>query len=56
LDNVTLVLGEPHDPRLPLHSVDLVLMVHMYHAGCPALWPSLQSPASASPRGARRRH
>jgi len=28
---VTLVLGEPHDPRLPFHSVDLVLMVHMYH-------------------------
>ena len=56
LDNVTPVLGEPHDPRLPVRSVDLVLMVHMYHAGCPALWPSLQSPASASPRGARRRH
>ena len=31
LSNVTLVLGEPHDPRLPPHSVDLVLMVHMYH-------------------------
>ena len=31
LDNVTLVLGEPHDPRLPFRSVDLVLMVHMYH-------------------------
>jgi SAM-dependent methyltransferase len=29
--NVTLVLGEPHDPRLPAASVDLVLMVHMYH-------------------------
>lgn len=31
LDNVTLALGEPHDPRLPPHAVDLVLMVHMYH-------------------------
>ena len=31
LDNVTPVLGEPHDPRLPVRSVDLVLMVHMYH-------------------------
>ena len=31
LGNVTLVLGEPHDPRLPFRSVDLALMVHMYH-------------------------
>jgi ubiquinone/menaquinone biosynthesis C-methylase UbiE len=31
LNNVSLDLGEPHDPRLPLRSVDLVLMVHMYH-------------------------
>ncbi len=31
LSNVTLALGEPHDPRLPPHSVDLVLMGHMYH-------------------------
>ena len=31
LSNVTLALGEPHDPRLPFRSVDLVLMVHMYH-------------------------
>ena len=31
LSNVTLDLGEAHDPRLPLRSVDLVLMVHMYH-------------------------
>ena len=31
LDNVRLDLGEPHDPRLPPRSVDLVLMVHMYH-------------------------
>ncbi len=31
LDNVSLDLGEPHDPRLPPRSVDLVLLVHMYH-------------------------
>ena len=26
-----MVLGEPHDPRLPPNSVDVVLLVHMYH-------------------------
>jgi SAM-dependent methyltransferase len=31
LTNVRLVLGDPHDPRLPKHSVDLVTMIHMYH-------------------------
>ena len=31
LDNVQVGLGDPHDPRLPPGSVDLVLMVHMYH-------------------------
>jgi ubiquinone/menaquinone biosynthesis C-methylase UbiE len=31
LENVTLALGEPHDPRLPARSVDLALLVHMYH-------------------------
>jgi SAM-dependent methyltransferase len=31
LGNVTLVLGDPHDPRLPRDSVDLALLVHMYH-------------------------
>jgi ubiquinone/menaquinone biosynthesis C-methylase UbiE len=30
-DRVTLVRGEPHDPRLPPGSVDLALLVHMYH-------------------------
>lgn len=29
--SVTLVRGEPHDPRLPPRSVDLALLVHMYH-------------------------
>ena len=31
LTNVRLVLGDPHDPRLPKNSVDLVTMIHMYH-------------------------
>ncbi len=31
LRNVALALGDPHDPRLPVSSVDLVLLVHMYH-------------------------
>lgn len=31
LKNVTVGLGEPHDPRLPPASVDLAIMVHMYH-------------------------
>jgi SAM-dependent methyltransferase len=31
LSNVTLALGEPHDPRLPRASLDLALLVHMYH-------------------------
>ena len=29
--NVSLVLGAPHDPRLPPRSVDVALLVHMYH-------------------------
>ncbi len=31
LGNVSAVLGDPHDPRLPPRSVDLALLVHMYH-------------------------
>ena len=31
LTNVTVALGEPHDPRLPAASADLVMLVHMYH-------------------------
>ena len=29
--NVTLILGEPADPRLPAASIDLALMVDVYH-------------------------
>jgi ubiquinone/menaquinone biosynthesis C-methylase UbiE len=31
LDNVSVRLGEPADPKLPPASFDRVLMVHMYH-------------------------
>lgn len=31
LGNVTLALGEAHDPHLPPGSVDVALLVHMYH-------------------------
>jgi len=31
LDNVSIVPGEPADPRLPPDSFDRVFMVHMYH-------------------------
>lgn len=31
LANVTVVLGDAHDPRLPTASVDVAIMIHMYH-------------------------
>jgi ubiquinone/menaquinone biosynthesis C-methylase UbiE len=31
LDNVSVTLGGPADPRLPENSFDRILMVHMYH-------------------------
>src|SRR5262249_52494999 len=31
LENITIGLGEPHDPRLPAGSVDIAILVHMYH-------------------------
>lgn len=31
LDNVSVVLGLPDDPRLPENSFDRIFMVHMYH-------------------------
>jgi ubiquinone/menaquinone biosynthesis C-methylase UbiE len=48
LQNVTISLGEPHDPRLPADSVDVVIMVHMYHEITQPygllynLWPALK--------------
>ena len=31
LTNVTVAQGDPHDPRLPAGSVDVAILVHMYH-------------------------
>ncbi|MFZ2996856.1 class I SAM-dependent methyltransferase [Sphingobium sp.] len=31
MDNVSVKLGAPEDPRLPPNSFDRILMVHMYH-------------------------
>jgi ubiquinone/menaquinone biosynthesis C-methylase UbiE len=48
LDNVSIRLGTPDDPRLPANSFDRVFMVHMYHevqepyAFLWRLWPSLR--------------
>jgi precorrin-6B methylase 2 len=48
LDNVSIRLGTPDDPRLPDNSFDRVFMVHMYHevqepfAFLWRLWPSLR--------------
>ena len=49
LDNVSIRLGTPDDPRLPANSFDRVFMVHMYHevqepfAFLWRLWPSLKA-------------
>ncbi len=31
LQNVVISRGEPHDPRLPAGSLDIAILVHMYH-------------------------
>ena len=31
LSNVTVTLGDPHDPKLPTGEADLALLMHMYH-------------------------
>ena len=31
LANVTVTTGEPADPKLPVHAIDRVILVHMYH-------------------------
>ena len=31
LQNVIISRGEPHDPRLPADSLDVAILVHMYH-------------------------
>ena len=48
LDNVSIKLGVPEDPRLPANSFDRIFMVHMYHeiaepyAFLWNMWPSLK--------------
>lgn len=49
LDNVSIKLGAPDDPKLPASSFDRVFLVHMYHevqspyAFLWHLWPSLKA-------------
>ena len=31
LQNVSISQGEPHDPKLPAGSLDIAILVHMYH-------------------------
>jgi ubiquinone/menaquinone biosynthesis C-methylase UbiE len=31
LQNVAIGLGEPHDPRLPANTLNIAILVHMYH-------------------------
>ena len=48
LDNVSVRLGTPDDPKLPENSFDRIFMVHMYHevqepyAFLWRLWPALR--------------
>jgi SAM-dependent methyltransferase len=52
LRNVTLALGEPHDPRLPAGSLDAAILVHMYHEIAQP-YAFLYNLAPALKRGAR---
>ena len=51
LQNVAIGLGEPHDPRLPAESLDIAILVHMYHE---IAQPYAQSRASSQAWRARR--
>lgn len=48
LDNVSIALGAPDDPKLPANSFDRIFLVHMYHevqepyAFLWNMWPSLK--------------
>ena len=55
LHNVTISRGEPHDPRLPPASVDIAILVHMYHEIAQPLRPALQ-PRPRAQAGRARRH
>jgi len=65
LQNVVISLGEPHDPKLPADSVDIAILVHMYHEIqqpyallynlVPALKPQARYPAKSPALRARSR-
>lgn len=52
LTNVTLALGEPHDPRLPASTLDAAILSHMYHE-ITQPYAFLYNLAPALKRGAR---
>jgi SAM-dependent methyltransferase len=52
LTNVMLALGNPHDPRLPASSLDVAILVHMYHEIAQP-YAFLYNLAPALKRGAR---
>ena len=52
LTNVIFALGEPHDPRLPAASLDVAILVHMYHEIAQP-YAFLYNLAPALKRGAR---
>jgi len=52
LTNVTFALGESHDPRLPAASLDVAMLVHMYHEIAQP-YAFLYNLAPALKRGAR---
>ena len=52
LTNVKFALGEPHDPRLPAASLDVAILVHMYHE-ISQPYAFLYNLAPALKRGAR---
>ena len=52
LTNVKFALGEPHDPRLPAASLDIAILVHMYHEIAQP-YAFLYNLVSALKRGAR---
>src|SRR3546814_4922292 len=43
LDNVSVKLGEPHDPKLPGNSFDRIFLVNMYHERSEEQTSELQS-------------
>jgi SAM-dependent methyltransferase len=52
LTNVTFALGKPHDPRLPASSLDVAILVHVYHE-IARPYAFLYNLAPALKRGAR---